>query len=174
LTISLHKCCHTLQNNKSESILSCYVCHLTESSNEKGHLRKFSDSTWTTIKHVAALRKNLKSDKYLEVTQTILASSDRESLSIGYHASCHKSYTAVKRAKEDLAPDDESATKIWCTETRRSNAFPKSDGQGILKGTCIFCSKSRKKEKTSQDLRSRQLPVASHSTIGQRFRKTNI
>ena len=160
MTISLHKCCHTLQNNESESILSCYVCHLTESSDEKCHLRKFSDSTWTTIKHVAALRKNLKSDKYLEVTQTILASSDRESLSIGYHASCHKSYTAVKRAKEDLAPDDEFATKIRCTETRRSSAFPKSDGQGILKGTCIFCSKSRKKKNGKDEPRLKVATIA--------------
>ncbi|CAB4021739.1 Hypothetical predicted protein, partial [Paramuricea clavata] len=148
------------QNNESESILSCYVCHLTDSSDEKGHLRKFSDSTWTTIKHVAALCKNLKSDKYLGVTQTILSSTDRESLSIGYHASCHKSYTAVKRAKEDLAPDDESATKIRCTETRRSSAFPKSDRQGILKGTCIFCSKSRRKKNGKDEPRLKVATIA--------------
>lgn len=106
-----------------------------------------------TVKHVAVLRNNLKSDKYREVTQAILVSSDCETVDLSYHPFCHKSYTAVKRLQDSTTPDEGHSPKIPCTETRSTSAIPKSNEQGMLKETCIFCGKSRKKkmEKTRSE-----------------------
>ncbi len=90
-----------LENNESEVSSSCYVCHQTESADEKGQLKKLSESTWATVKRIAAFHKSLKSDKYSEVTQTISVSSVRETSDLSYHLYCYKSYTAVKRVKDN-------------------------------------------------------------------------
>ena len=92
------------------------------------------------------MRNNFSTDKYVEVTQKVLMSSDNESLILSYHPSCYKKYTAVKRPKGALPTDDEPATKKAYIETRRSGVIPKSDQRGLLKGSCIFCGKSRKLE----------------------------
>ena len=105
-------------------------------------------------------------------------SSDNESLILNYHPSCYKKYTAVKRPKEALPTDDEPATKKAYIETRCSGVLPKSDQQGLLKGSCIFCGKSRKKRNGKEEPRRRQryqqLPVASHFARGQLIPKTNV
>ena len=133
-----------LQNKESEVSSSCYVCHQTESTDEKGQLKKLSESTWATVKRVAALRKSLKSDKYSEVTQTISVSSVHETSDLSYHPYCHKSYTAVKRVK-DTPLDDEPEIKIACTETRHASAIPKSNKQGMLKGLAFSAVKVEKR-----------------------------
>ena len=114
------------------------------------------------------MRNNFSSDKYFEVTQTILVSSDYESLALGYHPSCHKNYTAVKRTKESLTSDDEPATKNTCTETRRRSTIPKSDEQGMLNGACIFCGKSRKKKNEGDGPRLKVATIAGCETLCQR------
>ena len=99
------------------------------------------------------MRNNFSTDKYVEVTQKVLMSSDNESLILNYHLSCYKKYTAVKRPKEALPTDDEPATKKAYIETRRSGVLPKTDQQGLLKGSCIFCGKSRKKRNGKEEPR---------------------
>ena len=113
-----------LQESENEGNLSCYVCHQTESSDERGQLKKISESLLATVKHAAALRKNLKSDKYREVTQAILVSSDCETVDLSYQPSCHKCYTAVKRLKDSTTPDEGHPPKIPCTERRSTSAIP--------------------------------------------------
>lgn len=136
----------TFQSNEAaENILCCYICHQKESTKEVGQLRKFSDCILTSVKRAAALRNEMNSDKYFEITQKTLVTSDRELLSFSYHSSCHKNYTAVKR-RQDAAGPNPSPSKKPCIETRRCSVLPKSDEQGLLKGTCIFCSKCRKKK----------------------------
>ena len=149
-----------LQESENEGNLSCYVCHQTESSDGRGQLKEISESLLATVKHAAALRKNLKSDKYREVTQAILVSSDCETVDLSYHPSCHKCYTAVKRLKDSTTPDEGHPPKIPCTERRSTSAIPKSNEQGMLKGTCIFCGKSRKKKNGKDEVRLKVAKVA--------------
>ena len=78
------------------------------STKEDGKLRKFSDTVWTTLKNAAFLRKKLKSNRYIEVTRTLLLMNHLKS-TISYHPLCHKNYTAVKRPKD--VSDDEPITK---------------------------------------------------------------
>ena len=98
------------------------------------------------------MRKRLKNDKYRDVTRNILSTSETN-LNILYHPSCHRKYTAVKRSCESVSPSDENTPKRLCIETRRCSALPKSDKQGMLKGSCIFCGKSRKKKNRKEEPR---------------------
>ena len=107
-----------LQDSENECNLSCYVCHQSESADGRGQLKKISESLLATVKHVAAMRKNLKADKYREVMQEMLLSSDCATVDLSYHPSCHKSYTAVKRLKDSTMPDEGHPPKIPCTERR--------------------------------------------------------
>jgi len=88
-----------------------------------------------------------------------LVSSDHES-TVSYHPFCHKHYTAVKRPKEPLPPDDEPTAKKASIQTRRCSVLPKSDQQGLLKGTCIFCGKSHKKKNGKEEPRLKIATVA--------------
>ena len=156
------------QHDDTEFFPTCYICNSIASTEAEGKLRKFSDCTWTKIKHAAALRNNFSTDKYVEVTQKVLMSSDNESLILSYHLSCYKKYTAVKRPKEALPTDDEPTTKKAYIETRRSGLLPKSDQQGLLKRSCIFCGKSRKKRNGKEEPRPKVSTVAGCESLGQR------
>ena len=96
----------------------------------------------------------------VEVTQKVSMSSDNESLILSYHPSCYKQYTAVKCPKEALPTDDELATKKAYIETRRSGVLPKSDHQGLLKGSCIFCRKKRNGRAQTKGINSCRLRVS--------------
>ena len=139
-----------------------------------GKMRKFSNTTWTTIKHAADMRKKFKTDKYVEVTQKILVSSEQETPTLNYHPSCYKCYTAVKRRRETLPSDDEPAvaTKKACIETRRCSVLPKSNQQGLLKGSCIFCGKSRKKRNGKEEPRLKVSTVVGCESLCQRVNKS--
>ena len=165
----------TLQNDETESFSTCCICHTRASTEDEGKIRMFSNTTWTTIKHVADMRKKFKTDKYVEVTQKILVSSEQETPTLNYHPSCYKCYTAMKRQRETLPSDDEPAvaTKKACIETRRCSVLPKSNQQGLLKGSCIFCGKSRKKRNGKEEPRLKVSTVVGCESLCQRVNKSN-
>lgn len=113
----------------------------------------------------------MKSDKYFEVTQKILVNNDYKS-DLVHHPHCHKYYTAVKRSKEPLDPDDGPIAKNACIETRRCSVMLKSDQQGLLKGTCIFCGKSRKKRKGKEEPRLKVATVDGCQSLYQRVKSS--
>ena len=98
-----------------------------------------------------------------------MLSSHHES-SLSHHHSCHKNYTAVKRPKEPLPPDDEPTSKKDCIETRRCSVLPKSDKQGLLKGTCIFCGQSRKKRNGKEEPRMKVATADGCETLSRRVK----
>lgn len=108
----------------------------------------------------------MKSDKYIDVTRKVLVREDLVSTA-SYHPSCNKSYTAVTRPKEPLSTDDESNAQEPCIKTRRCSVLPKSDQQGLLKGTCNFCGKSRKKRKGKEEPMLKVSTVADCESICQ-------
>ncbi len=115
------------------------------------------------------MRKNLSSDKFFRVTRKLLVSSDQESTpNYHIHPSCYRHYTAVKRPKESIASDDQPAPKKVCIKTRRCSALPKSDQQGLLKGSCIFCGKSRKKKNGREEKRFKIATTAGCESLVQR------
>ena len=133
-------CSFSFQTNEDETETRCYIC---QKSNTAGDiLRQFEDMTLMTLKNVASLRKNIKSDIYCEVTQRILLCTDER----------HKNYTAVKRPRENKLFDE--PTMHTNTKTMNCSDSPMSDQQVIfLKGYCIFCGKScrRRIRKKNQD-----------------------
>ena len=137
------------RNDQSNPNPECFIC---KSTKDEDRLKQVYEQIWTTLKNASALRKNLNSDKYNLVTQCILATHDHIS-TLFYHPKCHKLYTAVKRSKERLPTESETTAKNVCVETRSISALPKSDHQGLLKGTCIFCGKARKKKNGKEEQR---------------------
>jgi len=101
----------------------------------------------------------------------ILASNDESSLR--YHPSCQKSYTAVKHPKQAPPANDEPAAKKACIETRRCSVLPKSDQQGMLKGTCIFCGKSRKKKNGKEESRVKIATLSGCQSLCERAKSSN-
>lgn len=148
--------------------LKCIICD-KEIDNEKKP-KTFNDQTWATVKNAAASRKRMKSDKYREATSRIaggVTGQDR-----GYHSSCYRVYTAVKRTRTETEETEqqthESVNKKSRTETRRVSLLPKSDEQGLLKGKCIFCGKARKKKKNSEEPRLRISTLDGCQTLADR------
>ena len=143
----------------------CYFCQ--KSTDENGKLRSFNDRILATVKNVANMRKKLKTDKYCAVTKKIL-SSVNPAPACCYHSACHRNYTAVKHPKKSQLLDDETASKKPRIGTRCCSALPKSDKQGMLKGTCIFCRKSRKKRNGKEEPRMMIAVPDSCSILAQR------
>ena len=84
------------------------------------------------------MRSTLKSDKCAEATTEILLAKDSDR-GRGCHTVCYRLYTVVKRPKTAS-----KKSKKACANTRFHSVFPKSDKNGLLKGSCIFCGKARK------------------------------
>ncbi|XP_041481075.1 uncharacterized protein LOC121428475 [Lytechinus variegatus] len=127
----------------------CYICK--KSDTEGDRLRQFENTTWKTVKNTASLRQNLKSDKYSDVTEMVLSITDEKFHQLSYHRLCHKYYTAVKRPRESQLSDDPPLQTQH--KRRRSSGNYKSDQQDLLKGSCIFCRKVRKKRKGKEEPR---------------------
>ena len=108
-----------------------------------------NDQAILSIERAANYRRELSSDIYHTITQSILASGKS---SFPYHPSCYRKYTTVKRPREPQ-PSSELTTKTAHIETRSCSTMPKSDDQGLLKGTCIFCGKARKKRRGKEESR---------------------
>ena len=117
------------------------------------------------------MRKKLKADKYFAVTQKVFEASELDP-NVSYHPSCHRCYTAVKRPKEPLPPNDEPPIKSACVETRRCSVLPKTDQQGLLKGVCIFCGKNRKKRNGKEEPRLKVATLSGCETLRQRAKST--
>ena len=85
-----------------------------------------------TLYRSAHLRSCFKSDKYQNMTSTLLT-EQINSKHHHYHPHCHKDYTAVKRSFADIA-DAEDAFE-----------------NGLLKNVCFVCGNSRRKKKGKED-----------------------
>ena len=87
-----------------------------------------------------------------------------------YHSPCYKSYTAVKRPREHFSAFKEQshAAKIARTITRQSGVLPKSDDQGLLKGSCIFCGKAPKKKNGIEEPRLKIQTFSGCSRLSER------
>ena len=107
----------------------------------------FADETWKTAKIAATTREKNSSDMYFQITQKLLACDQLESFH-NYHPSCYKKYTAVKHSRETSSPDEEPTPKKAFIS---DSVLPESDCQGLLKGICIFCGKSRKNNNNKEE-----------------------
>ena len=146
----------------------CFICLR---SNEDDHrLKLFNDKTWATMKKMSALRQNLVSDKYADVTRRVGRSNIEES-TLHYHPSCRNTYSAVKRPRESPSSSDASTvSKNPCIETRRESKIPKFDQQGLLKGSCVFCGKARKKRGGKEEPRFKIATWVGCQSISERVR----
>ncbi|XP_030837116.1 uncharacterized protein LOC105437992 [Strongylocentrotus purpuratus] len=150
---------------------SCYICH--ESTTEGNKLIKLCQKTWVTMKRAASQRKLLKSNTYFEATQKIMESTEIMDYNCFYHSCCHRKFTAVKRSRDSQQADEEQPAKRQCIQTRRCSVILKSDQEGLLKGTCIFCGKGRKKKHQREEPRLKIATVGGCETISQRVRYSN-
>ena len=117
--------------------LQCFICK--KPTTEEDNLKVLSEEVWKTIKNKAALRQNMVKDKYYEATNWI-SKKDTLDSNLHYHPLCRNTYTAVKRKTSK----SQTVKEIYI-ETRSDSNIPKYDKQGLLKGTCVFCGKVRKK-----------------------------
>lgn len=142
----------------------CFICQ--KASEEDNNLKQICEKTWPTIKNAASLRNNLTTDKFSEVTHKIVEGSvHRGYSSLRYHSSCYRYYTAVKRS---AASTLDVSNKIAKVETRRNSSLPKSDKQGILTGTCIFCGRSRKVVRRKEEPRVKIATVNGYQSLYER------
>lgn len=139
----------------------CYICQKAGADGNK--LKPVSDKTWATLGNAAVLRKNLTSDKFLDATRRISVCTSQ--VDLRYHPVCYRHYTAVKRPAASQSPVPQKKVKV---ETRQSSSLPKSDQQGLLKGTCIFCGKSRKKFKGKEEPRVAVATVSGCQSLSKR------
>ena len=116
----------------------CFVCK--KSTMEDTRLKKISDKSSNSMRNEAELRGQM-TDRFQDVTAAINQNKLTNPIP-WYHPSCYPSYTAVKRPK---STPSKSPLKKSRKETRQSSEVPKSDQLGLLKGTCIFCRRRRKK-----------------------------
>jgi hypothetical protein len=123
----------------------CFICQ--ETTDEDTKLKTFNETTWATAQNAAKIRKDLASDKYGNATQRILTAQNTTDSPLGYHSSCQKRFTAVKRRKSDELSPGVSAEKKTKLDTRQTSSMPKSDGRGLLKSECMFCGKARRKRR---------------------------
>ena len=147
----------------ADSDIRCYICK--KSTEEDNKLKTLNETTWVAVKKAASLRTSLQSDKYAGVTQILLQCASLDSV-MRYHPSCHKCYTAAKRSKS--SPPTEAPQKKINIETRQSSSLPKSDQQGLLKGTYIFCGKSRKKTHGKEEPRLKIATLSGCQNLCQR------
>ena len=84
----------------------------------------------------------MKKDKYLDATERI--SAYKSHVGTRYRSFCQIHYTDTKHSMYFLPVVTHKKARI---ETRQSSIVPKSEKQGLLEGTCIFCGKSCKKTK---------------------------
>ncbi|KAK3889390.1 hypothetical protein Pcinc_006603 [Petrolisthes cinctipes] len=121
-----------------------------QKSDEDSRLKVFNEKTWTSVKRAATMRKTLKTDKYADITNTML--QDSHESTHHYHPLCYKKYTVVKRSKSASASNDIDTppTKQPKIQTRNSSVLPKDDE---IKGECFFCGINRKKRKGKEEAR---------------------
>ena len=117
-----------------------------QSTEEDARIQMSNDQAILIIERAANYRRELSSDIYHTITQNILS---RGKSSFHYHPSCYREYTAVKRPREPQP----STTKTAHIDTRSFNTMPKSDDQGLLKGTYIFCGKARTERRGKEESR---------------------
>ena len=118
--------------------LQCFICK--KPTTEEENLKVLSEEVWKTIKSKAALRQNMVKDKYYEATNWI-SQKDTLDSNLHYHPLCRNTYTAVKRKTSK----SQTVKEIYI-ESRSDSNIPKCDKQGLIKETCVFCGKVRKKD----------------------------
>ena len=104
-------------------------------------LKPFDSKLWGSIKKAAEIRRQMSSDRYSDATSEILTRVD-ESEAV-YHTQCYRTFTAVKRRSSSGPSVHEPTAKL--PTTRQRTFLPATDEKGLLKGTCLFCGKVRKK-----------------------------
>ena len=152
----------------NRTTILCYICEKFERNTT---LKKFNESYWNTAVRVANLRKNLTSDKYRIITQKFLNNSDYEiPAGVGYHSSCYRSFTAVKRPRETspACSEQHHESKISRIITRQCDVLPQYNEEGLLKGTCMFCGKARKKKSGKEEPRQKILTFAGCNMLYER------
>ena len=107
-------------------------------------LKKFKSQD--ALRRAAEKRNSLHKDQYAETTREILGSDS--SCDFYYHSECNRRYCAIKRKSFENEKDD---TNLAPPEksTRSKSDLPHTNNKGVLEKTCLFCSLSRKRLKSS-------------------------
>lgn len=136
-------------------------------------MKTATGSVLETFRNTATKRQSFENDKYAQATRQILLHSDSDSaLTLRYHPYCRKNYSAVKRSMESQADMPQSSAKKSCIQTRRDSSMPKFD-HGLLKGTCIFCGKARKKRAGKEERLFKVATWKCCDTLADRAKRTS-
>lgn len=120
---------------------SCIICK--KNSDEEPGIKLYTSQD--AVRNAAERRRSLSRDKYATATKDIL-SSERSS-NLYYHTQCHSRYCAVSKRKVQEVDDETRSTPS--KSLRSKSDLPQSSPRGVLKASCIFCSTTQKRGKSS-------------------------